>query len=231
MRSPISAASRSRTSDCSSAARRASAAAAVAPVSCALRRPATALSDSWSAGSSSEMSDCLMLAQHQDEARDPVRDRHEVDRRMCAACGLAAVARACRTRDARECARRQAGTSARWRTRPGRTGGGSSAARPGGAAPARRSTPRRSGSRGRSGRGRRTCAGGSAGRPSRAPPARCARSRSTPRAGSARPAHGSRRGRGRDVFLDDSPEDRLSSEVQRAGGAAYARQGLVSVGG
>ena len=39
---------------------RASAAAAVMPVSCALRRPATALSDSWSAGSSSEMSDCLM---------------------------------------------------------------------------------------------------------------------------------------------------------------------------
>ena len=42
---------------------------------------------------------------------------------------------------------------------------------------------------------------------------------------------GADRGRGRDVFLDDGPEDRLSSEVQRAGGATYARQGLLRSGG
>ena len=91
------------------------------------------------------------------------------------------------------------------------------------AARRRRSTRRRSGSRRRSGCGRRRCAGGSAGRR-----LELGEDAADGRAGHAEAVAlderlAADRRRGRDVFLDDGPKDRLRAEVQGADGRRMRR--------
>ena len=121
------------------------------------------------------------LAEDEDEARHALVDGDEVDPPDVGGPRLGWRREAGRSGEAAPASSRQDGTSARSRTRPGRTGGGSSAARPREAGPHRRSTRRRSGIRRRSGCDRRRRAGGSGGRWPRARRGCSGRSRSTRR--------------------------------------------------